>query len=317
MKIAVHSGKFHADDCLAVYMLHQTEKFKNAQVIRTRDQSIIDQCDVACDVGTVYDPEKYRFDHHQLGFNEKYPGKEIPLSSCGLVYLHFGQEIIEHFAEKYNVELTEDSMKLVKDILYDNLIMEVDAIDNGVSMCPGMDSAFSFSTDISSRVDRLNSLKLEGNEAFEKAVDLVGKEFERVISIILTDTLPAYNILKVAYEKRFEIDPRGIILEINENFDPRFILQYVEKEDEPEVLFFIQTKEEGKWRVKAFSVNSTFTPRCLLPYGGSFNDELTEKSGIPGGIFCHKNGFLAVFKERESVIKFAQLAYEMNYKKEQ
>ena len=32
---------------------------------RTRDQKILDTCDVVADVGGVYDPAKHRYDHHQ------------------------------------------------------------------------------------------------------------------------------------------------------------------------------------------------------------------------------------------------------------
>ncbi len=34
-------------------------------IFRTRDQKILDTCDVVVDVGGVYDPERHRYDHHQ------------------------------------------------------------------------------------------------------------------------------------------------------------------------------------------------------------------------------------------------------------
>jgi uncharacterized UPF0160 family protein len=45
-KIAVDNGCFHADDSLSVYLLKQLPEFQNAEVIRTREQSLLDECDV-------------------------------------------------------------------------------------------------------------------------------------------------------------------------------------------------------------------------------------------------------------------------------
>jgi uncharacterized UPF0160 family protein len=47
------------------------------------------------DVGATYEPEKNRFDHHQRGFEEVFGhGFVTKLSSAGLVYKHFGREIV-------------------------------------------------------------------------------------------------------------------------------------------------------------------------------------------------------------------------------
>jgi len=39
--------------------------FKNAEIVRTRDQAKLDECDIVVDVGGEFNPEKNRFDHHQ------------------------------------------------------------------------------------------------------------------------------------------------------------------------------------------------------------------------------------------------------------
>lgn len=48
------------------------------------------------DVGGVYDAPARRFDHHQKGFEEVMGGNfnSTRLSSAGLVYKHFGREIV-------------------------------------------------------------------------------------------------------------------------------------------------------------------------------------------------------------------------------
>lgn len=70
MRIGTHSGVFHCDDALACFMLKCLPKFKDAEIIRSRDESKLAECDVVVDVGGIYDPATQRFDHHQRGFTE-------------------------------------------------------------------------------------------------------------------------------------------------------------------------------------------------------------------------------------------------------
>lgn len=51
---------------------------------RSRDASVLAECDVIIDVGGVYEPENNRFDHHQRGFSEVFGhGYNTKLSSAG------------------------------------------------------------------------------------------------------------------------------------------------------------------------------------------------------------------------------------------
>lgn len=58
-RIVTHNGTFHCDESLACFLLKQTEEFKDAEIIRTRDPSVIETADIVVDVGAIYDPEKY------------------------------------------------------------------------------------------------------------------------------------------------------------------------------------------------------------------------------------------------------------------
>lgn len=62
--IGTHSDSFHCDEVLATSMLLRTNEFSKSIIVRSRDQELLDQLDIQCDVGGVFDPEKYRFDHH-------------------------------------------------------------------------------------------------------------------------------------------------------------------------------------------------------------------------------------------------------------
>lgn len=55
------------------------------------------------DVGAVYDPETRRYDHHQREFDGVLEGYETKLSSAGLVYKHYGKDIIKSILAKSEV----------------------------------------------------------------------------------------------------------------------------------------------------------------------------------------------------------------------
>jgi hypothetical protein len=62
--IGTHSEVFHCDEVVATTMLLYTKEYANSVIIRTRNQEVLDQLDLVCDVGGVFDQSKNRFDHH-------------------------------------------------------------------------------------------------------------------------------------------------------------------------------------------------------------------------------------------------------------
>src|SRR5690349_14962788 len=83
MLIVTHGGKFHADDAWAVAVIKVLHP--EAELVRTRDQAIIDRGDVVIDVGGIWDPATGRFDHHQKGFSGARQSG-VPYASAGLVW---------------------------------------------------------------------------------------------------------------------------------------------------------------------------------------------------------------------------------------
>lgn len=51
-------------------MLKSLPEYKDAEIIRTRDMSKLENCDIVVDVGAVFDHDKKRYDHHQREFTE-------------------------------------------------------------------------------------------------------------------------------------------------------------------------------------------------------------------------------------------------------
>lgn len=161
--IGTHSGTFHCDEVLAVFMLRNHPKFKSHGLLRTRDQELLDQCDIVVDVGAVYDPSRQRFDHHQSTFQETFSsvrkdfGKfsDIRLSSAGLVYVHYGEEVISEVLKEFSIKLTESQMRSVFGKIYFGFVQEIDAIDNGVPQFDG-EPKYRVHSHLSSRVKNFN-----------------------------------------------------------------------------------------------------------------------------------------------------------------
>ncbi len=105
MRIATHSGPFHADEALAVALLKTLPEFREAEVVRTRDLAVVAACDVAVDVGGEFDHARRRYDHHQRNFSYTLSGLTretrfgTKLSSAGLVYAFYGKKVIAQILE--------------------------------------------------------------------------------------------------------------------------------------------------------------------------------------------------------------------------
>src|SRR3989344_4114744 len=95
-KLITHNGSFHTDDVFAcaAFMLLLDRKGDQYEVVRTREEKLIEEGDYVFDVGGIYDEAKNRFDHHQRGGAGK-RANGIEYASFGLVWKKFGKELCE------------------------------------------------------------------------------------------------------------------------------------------------------------------------------------------------------------------------------
>jgi len=58
------------------------------------------------------------------------------LSGSGLVYVHFGKEIIEEILKRAmkQKDVEKKLVEILFDKMYENFVIEIDAIDNGVEI---------------------------------------------------------------------------------------------------------------------------------------------------------------------------------------
>ncbi|ETW87238.1 hypothetical protein HETIRDRAFT_59247 [Heterobasidion irregulare TC 32-1] len=322
--IGTHNGTFHCDEALAVFLLKQTTTYHDAEVKRTRDPKILDTCDIVVDVGAVYDESIKRFDHHQRGFTEVFGhGFSTKLSSAGLIYKHFGREII---ANRFQLPQENSQVNTLWLKMYKEFIEAIDGIDNGISQYSNdIQPKYRSRTDISSRVGWLNPAWNESfdhesvNTQFAKASKLTGEEFLGRLDYYGKAWLPARDLVAAALNKRNEVDASGRII-LFEAFAPwkehLFELESelgITRETQP---FYVLYPDEtgGNWRIQAVPVSpESFESRKALPeaWRGVRDDDLSRVSGIDGGIFVHASGFIGGNKTKEGVLEMAKQALKL------
>eukprot|EP00887_Chlorella_sp_A99_P007019 scaffold2.g7019.t1 len=316
VRIGTHSGSFHADEALGCFLLKQTAKFEGADVVRTRDPLVLEDLDVVIDVGAVYEPERERFDHHQRGFTEVFGhGFNTKLSSAGLVYKHYGREIV---GRAMGLPANHADVGAVYLAVYKNFMEAIDAIDNGINQWDAEGPPkYVNNTHLSARVGRLNpdwneeqSAEEVLNERFRRAMALTGEEFTEA------SWLPARSHVKAALEQRLEVDPSGEIVKMTTLEEEMGIAGSIKY-----VLYEASEGREGwderekKWRVQAVGVApGSFESRRPLPqaWRGFRDSELSELAGIPGCVFVHAGGFIGGHATEEGAAAMARKALSLD-----
>lgn len=329
-KIATHDGTFHCDEVLACHLLRHHPQFSNATIIRTRDPAILKTADIVVDVGAVYDPALNQFDHHQRGFSSTFSdvGKRshTKLSSAGLIYKHFGFEVVSKIAQTAKIELSDSDLNRVYLKVYDSFMEAVDAIDNGIHMYySNQPPRYESSTDLSARVGKLNADWFEKNPDqdanFFKALALAGTEMDSHILHVIKSWLPARVIVTKALKARFDVSPSGAIVVMTEFApwkDHIFSLEEEEKESgvNKEVKYILYKDMTGSsWRIQCVPIaKGSFQSRQPLPepWRGLRDDTLDKETGISGCVFVHTSGFIGGNNNFEGVLAMAKKALESN-----
>lgn len=245
--IGTHNGHFHADEALAVFLLRLLPVYRNASLVRTRDPELLKTCTIVADVGGVHSHDEKRYDHHQREFNATFPGKATKLSSAGLVWMHYGKEII---AILTGISVEDPDNEILFQKIYEDFIEAFDANDNGIAAYDpsalrkaGIEAKFNNKGfTLASVVNRYNYApsareNAEGPTAngpttsgapapqteksqdeedarFLRASAFVGEQFSLEVSDLHSSWLPARGVVKQAFASRTQYDPKGRIIVI-------------------------------------------------------------------------------------------------------
>ncbi len=322
LQICTHSGTFHADETLAVFMLKLLGRFSNAKVVRSRKPADWEASDIVVDVSGKYDGKKF-FDHHQREFtgtfNDQYKTK---LSSAGLVFKHFGKEIICSVLG-FSTEKNAKDIDFVYDRVYKDFVEAIDANDNGINKYANQndlipkfhDRNFSLAGTVANLNPSWDSDPTDADfdAQFQVASQLMGKAFMQFLNYIGKSFLPAKQYVQKAFDERFSVDKSGKIILMNRYVPWKEHIYNIEKSNnvEGQILYVLFPDSNSNWRITAVPVSaSSFDSRKKLPaeWRGLRDQALSDKTGIPNCVFIHAAGFTGGVESKEGALKLAKLS---------
>lgn len=293
IQIVTHNGIFHGDEVIAcaILKLYGEDRGKDIKVIRTRSKDILDNAikdkeTIVIDVGGQYNPELNNYDHHQKDFNHFRESNNVKYSSAGLIWKHYGKKI-------------PNVTHRVWEIMDNNIISAVDAVDNGIN---------GLSSPISSVIAGLNlswkdaSVELE-REAFFSALTVATLWLRAKIRTIEGDV----EAEDYVHNATLLHDNKVLLLE---QFVPwQNIVCNNPKFNNVQFVIF-KDKYNG-WRIQSAPVSEkSFELRKPLPdaWAGLSEDELSKVTGVSDALFCHIGKFIAGTATKESILKLAEMA---------
>ena len=283
--ITVHSGEFHADELVSIALL---EIFLNIdpRIIRTRDESVLANACVRLDVGQGI------LDHH----GDRY---EDHVATCTKVFA-----------------LLRQSSKLSAFGLLPSAQQKLAAIVDEVAATDCGEAEPNWITEVVQSYSRgamAHAYNIDGD--VEKERELVFSHVLSVVRDLLFNKLEEWMATETSTAfARKEIEEAGDSHVVVFSADSRLAnckkMLHMQK---AQAWYFVSPEKENDWRILCcadpaveFNVFNSWHP---IPgeFCGLRGESLTEKTGIPGGIFVHAAGFIGGFKTRESAIRFADL----------
>ena len=308
MLIVTHSGKFHADDAWAVAVLNVL--YPGAQIVRTRDQAIIDTADFAVDVGGVHDPAAGRFDHHQKGFDVARQSG-VPYASAGLVWREYGARCVAALALTHTGYALEEAK--AREIAYGidaDVVQYLDMSD--VGMAKSAPGGYGLSAVVSGfNTNWLDEDRLGYGAAAE---EFRLAQFRRAMALLADVMANAVRyrvgaLLALEQVRQAEVLEGGKLLFLKNGALP---WSQVVRKEMPKVLFVISYSiAEQRHVLHTVPVSAeSFDARADLPaaWGGLRDAELAAVTGVPDAGFCHNGLFIASAKSYEGICAMASLA---------
>ncbi len=308
--LITHSETFHCDEVMATAMLQYL--YPNIKVIRTRDQSVLDMAKkdphvCLIDVGQVYDPAKLCFDHHQKTFNDTFSEKhDILLSSCGLIYRHYGRTLVQSVLDSTICNGTTVDLEYIYLDFYNKFIYSIDAGDNGVDYAKEK-KYFPIVLPVTVSLmnnDNINDYDTQ-NQCFQQAVALCREHMLIHLRKCISRSIK-YNeeivVFKQGLTETLPAIKNAGVLVLSKAINVRV---YLNKYDKGQFFKYIVAPRDttaDTWNI--WTVNregSTFSTLAPL----ITQDEAILKYGRANVIFIHKNLFCGVSSNKETAINIA------------
>jgi uncharacterized UPF0160 family protein len=323
-KIVTHSERFHCDEVCATALLQLI--YPNITVHRTRDPSELkkaqqDPSTLVIDVGHIYDHNSQCYDHHQESFAECRV-TNIPLSSFGLIYKHYGCEFLRIIAENIKFDLDDDLMTEIYDKFYKQFVLSIDAGDNGIEFCRKSDLVYT-PIILPITVSNMNNENVRDEHGqmtcFMNAVELCQQHILIYAKSIIQKVSNYHTELAVfqdGLKHTSEALKQGGILLLAKSINVRTYLE--EYDPDQNIKFIIVPRDLDKdiWNIWTVNVKgSVFETLCPI----ISEDEARILCGN-NVVFIHKKHFTGAVKNvknaitiaQESVLQAKELELELN-----
>jgi uncharacterized UPF0160 family protein len=306
--LVTHSGKFHCDEVFAYAVLRLALGLhtpgQDHLLRRTRKAEVIESADIVWDVGSIFDADARRFDHHQRGAPLRDDG--TPFSSAGLVWQAYGQRAVAALLPPGN---TESFAKPIADELEGGIVKRIDEIDNGVAADgPVQRDTLSLATLIGEYNPSWDAPDSNGptagDAAFLEAASLAEGVLRRRVDG-LRARLQAESLVLAAHSAG--ADPRLLVLDRGMPWK-----NVVFSHDLP-VLFAISPASNGNWMLDTMPPEpGSFAQRLPLPeaWAGLQAADLAAASGVTDAVFVHLRRFVGAAASRAGAVAMAQKALE-------
>lgn len=311
--ITTHDGQFHADEVTSCAILNAL--YPNNNIIRTRKADLITKSDIVVDVGFEYNHKAKRYDHHQKTFHNTFAEtSNIPMSSVGLVYKHYGINFISSIVNTKKFKSEDDLIKFYEKVYY-NVIAELDANDNGIPQYDTSETPKYFSnTNLPLMINKFNQENIYGKDqevSFHEAVKYAYVVLKTCIIHYFNKYInfeEDYKLISELLDKRYELSKTGEFFVVNQDCNNwlQCIMKYEKehpyKKDELSIKFIIYPSDK-KWRIKTISDNKKM--RHALKPEDELKSKLTHSNKLE---FVHKELFIAGTFDVETAIEIAKIS---------
>lgn len=278
--VITHSGEFHADDVFAVAILSFLKEIK---LTRTRDIGASNDDTIIVDVGGRYDGKRY-FDHHQ-GLKEKRDNGSS-YASAGLIWMHYGKEILE----KNNLQCKNEVFEVV-----DELMSKIDADDNGETETE---------SEISKLIAEFNPNIIEELSSYDSCF----------IEAVMFARKIIENKIKTAENKNREYEEIKKEMEITKGntvflkkYYPNWCESILEIDEKHKIDYVVYPYIDESVHIVCIPPDkkNRFLQRKPMPkeWAGLSGEELEKATGLSGVIFCHLKQFFMAVDSLETAIK--------------
>lgn len=328
MDIITHNGRFHTDEVYACALLSYLYKINS--IVRTRNTDCINLAErnettFIVDVGQKYDHDNLLYDHHQSSFKDTFSDKhDINLSSCGLIWRHYGIAIIDKYIKQNcsndEIELLEQDKDRLHSDFYQKNILCIDANDNGVKRIKNPNKIkyrFYHEHNLFTIIGQFNSIDVDNDEIqdqqFKKAMQHCLEYFLNSMNHFIKYKLD-YNKNLSVFKGGFDVVTRNknrkyiyLDSDINansylNNYDPKqqikFIISWNNKNKQYKV--YARKKKPDSFDVLVPLISQSDAQKILL------SNNISEEDCT----FIHSKRFLGVFKTYEA----AQLVVKQSLK---